>query len=970
MKKISNRVRDEDKKLKLNREQKQAIEYNNGPLLIIAGAGTGKTTVITEKIRYLIDKKKAKPEEILALTFTEKAATEMEERVDKIMPYGYFQMWISTFHYFADQILRNEIAAIGLSSAYKLMTEAESVIFLRDHLFLFDLKYFRPLGNPNKFTTDLLDHFSRLKDENVSPQEYLKWSLRSKDPINIELARAYETYQKIKIKGNYFDFSDLIFYLIQLFKKRPNILQRYRKQFKYILVDEFQDTNIAQYDLIKMLAPATNNPQIAVVGDDSQAIYKFRGASVSNILNFMKDYKTAKQITLNQNYRSNQKILDSAYQLIKNNDPDTLETQLKISKNLTAQMSKSIGNELNFYFGEDASAEAEYVAETILKLKKKHKLKYEDFAVLVRANNHADPFIRNFIYKGIPYQFLGPGMLFKQPEVKDLIAYLNILSDVEDSVSVYRVLTMDILDIDKKDIHLLLSLARKTGTSLLKALEIYLKGTSNYKPYIPTLVKDSEKKLFEFFKMFDKHLKLVRKDSAGQILYYFLEDTKYLNKLARFKTEQEEKIATNISKFFNKLKDFEQDHEDSSVFAIVDYIKMSMELGESPYVAAADIQKYDAVNVLTVHSAKGLEWPIVFIVNLTKDRFPTRERKEKIPIPQELIKETLPYGDYHLLEERRLFYVAATRAMMQLHLTGAKFYGEGKRERKLSNFVFESLDQELIQKGLEVAKDESKLSLQRFKTQEAEIIKKEVNINNFSYSQIDNYLLCPLKYKYQFILKIPYAPHFSASFGTTIHTALEQFYKEFKVNNKLGKARLIGLYEHFWIPIGYSSQNHEEKVKKEGKKLLNLYFKNFHDPKNKIIDIERSFKIKIDKDIFITGKIDRVDQRSNGEIEIVDYKTGKKPDERELRKNLQLSIYLLAATSGGFYSHRIEDVTLSFLYLKDQQKVSFQKTIEDIEGTKDKVKETVAKIRAGRFEPHVGIHCNFCPFKMICEAWQ
>jgi DNA helicase-2/ATP-dependent DNA helicase PcrA len=290
-----------------NHNQKLAIEHNEGPLLIVAGAGTGKTYTLIEKIKHLISSKKAKPEDILCLTFTEKAAYEMEERVDRALPYGYFQMWISTFHAFADDILKREINHIGLNPGYKLMTQAESIVFFRKNLFKLDLTYFRPVSNPTKFIEGLLKHFSRLKDEAISPDEYLKWAtdlkkdkemLEEEKEKYLELAHAYKTYQKLKIDADVMDFDDLIYYLLELFKKRPALLRDYQMKCKYILVDEFQDTNIAQYQLIKLLCPVNTNPNLTVVGDDSQAIYKFRGASVSNILTFMKDYPKAKDQTI------------------------------------------------------------------------------------------------------------------------------------------------------------------------------------------------------------------------------------------------------------------------------------------------------------------------------------------------------------------------------------------------------------------------------------------------------------------------------------------------------------------------------------------------------------------------------------------------------------------------------------------------------------------------------------------------
>src|SRR3990172_11246026 len=296
---------------KLNKEQLAAIKHKGGPLLIIAGAGTGKTTVITERTKYLILSKKTKPEEVLALTFTEKAAREMEERVDIAMPYGYTQMWISTFHSFCDRILRREALHIGLDPSYKLASEAEITQLIRNNLFKFDLNYFRPLGNPTKFIGGMLQHFSRLQDEDISPREYLEWVGKHKKGLDreeyakyMELAKANKKYDELKVKEGLMDFGDLIVKTLQLFRQRPNVLKQYQGQFKHVLVDEFQDTNVAQYELLKLLIPPKNNGNLTVVGDDSQSVYKFRGAAISNILNFKKDYKKAKTIVLTKNYRS------------------------------------------------------------------------------------------------------------------------------------------------------------------------------------------------------------------------------------------------------------------------------------------------------------------------------------------------------------------------------------------------------------------------------------------------------------------------------------------------------------------------------------------------------------------------------------------------------------------------------------------------------------------------------------------
>jgi len=326
----------------LNEEQKKSVIYKNGPLLIVAGAGTGKTTVITTRIAWLILFNQIKPEEILALTFTDKAAEEMEERIDRLLPYGYVDLWVSTFHSFAERILKQHAIDIGLPDNFKLLNQTEQNSLIRRNFDRFNLNYYRPLGNPTKFIQAMIKHFSRAKDEEIWPEDYLKYvkELKLDRDIKIsnadeikrleEIANAYHIYQQLLLENSALDFGDLINYTLKLFTIRPQILEKYRKQFKYILIDEFQDTNWAQYELIKLLGAPKNN--ITVSFDDDQAVYKFRGASVSNVMQFKKDYPKAKQVVLIKNYRSKQNILDLAYDFIQKNNPNRLEWQLKNKK--------------------------------------------------------------------------------------------------------------------------------------------------------------------------------------------------------------------------------------------------------------------------------------------------------------------------------------------------------------------------------------------------------------------------------------------------------------------------------------------------------------------------------------------------------------------------------------------------------------------------------------------------------------
>src|SRR3989338_5557536 len=352
---------------KLNKEQMKAVRYQKGPLLIIAGAGTGKTTVITERINWLIRKKLATPSEILALTFTQKAALEMEERVDMALPYGYTQLWTSTFHAFCEKVLRSDALEIGLDPGFRMMSEADAVIFLRKNIFRFTLDYFRPLGNPYKFIVSLLTHFSRLKDEDVSPNEYIHWAQVQSSKFKVqsekgdekldaekylELARAYQKYEELKMKEGVMDFADLISNTLQLFRTRRTVLEEYQKKFK-----------------------------------------------------------TAKIIVLDKNYRSTAQILASSYKLIQNNNPDRLEIKEKISKKLISARGET-GEKIEFLYNTKVEDEAEEVIKKIKTLHDETGWLWSDFAILVRANNHIDPFVHALVRHGLPYQILWPSLLF------------------------------------------------------------------------------------------------------------------------------------------------------------------------------------------------------------------------------------------------------------------------------------------------------------------------------------------------------------------------------------------------------------------------------------------------------------------------------------------------------------------------------------------------------------------------------
>lgn len=961
----------------LNDEQTKAVNHGDGPLLIIAGAGTGKTTVVTERIKHLILDNGVKPSEVLALTFTEKAAREMEERVDVALPYGFTQMWIATFHAFCDRILRDEAAHIGLDPAYKLMTEAQTILFLRKHLADLKLNHFRPLGNPYKFLQGMLVHFSRLKDDDITPQDYQKYAdeLRSRSEVEKddifqtdELARAYKIYEELKAKESVMDYADLIANVLKLFRTRKNILSFYQKKFKYVLVDEFQDTNFAQNELAILLSGDKKN--INVVGDDDQAIYRWRGAAIANIIQFRKHFPDTTIITLTKNYRSTEGILDKAYTLIQNNNPDRLEVQEHLNKKLVS-MRQVKGTPVEFLFGKRAEDEADTVAEKIKDLVTKKKLKYKDIAILVRANDHSQPFTRALERAQVPYQFLGPGHLFHQEEIKDLIAYLKVLYNFEDNASVYRVLSLPIYKISARDIAVILNAARRKNLTLFEVLE----QIDEVK--VSDAVREKVKKIVT---MVRRHMARISRDTAGQILYYFVENSGMLEKYLEAKTGTDERIMQNIAKFFEKLKTYEAEQEDASVFAVVDWIDLSMQLGESPLAADIDWSERNAVNILTIHSSKGLEFPAVFLVNLVSQRFPTRNRKDQIPVPDDLIREGLPEGDYNLQEERRLFYVGITRARDYLGISAAHYYGEGKRERKLSPFVYETFGKTEVDRVIEKRQEEAavqQLSLLDFAPQNT--VQTSMNrteeyaklpVTFLSYSQIQTFDVCPLHYRLRYLLNLPGSPTSPLSYGSSVHNVLRDYYQQILLGEKIPDSLIDELLARHWINEGYKSRHLERAAYAQAKETITTYVKKDLTRKPNILAVETPFIFPI-KGLKFGGRIDRVDGLTDGKIEIIDYKTGSNaPDEKKLLTDKQMTFYALAASEvhDGVLGRKPDEVLLTLEYIETEQRLTTVRSKEQLEEAKAYVLQKAEEINTSDFLCSGSELCKTCEYHMLCQT--
>lgn len=936
----------------LNLNQAKAIKHSEGPLLVVAGAGTGKTRVITERIKHFIKEGGLDPKEIMAVTFTEKASAEMLGRLDEVMPLGYEEPWINTFHSFADRLLRAEGLEIGIDPSYKIMSYPEQWLLIRRNLFNFDLNYFLPLGNPTKFIAAMIKFVSRLQDENISVQEMSDFAANFNGNTEEndrwqELAGFYAKYEELKLKNSKMDFGDLIVWTIKLFKERPNILKKYQNQFKHVLVDEFQDTNYAQYELIKLLCPAGDmaGRSLLVVGDDSQSIYKFRGAAVSNILDFMRDYPQAEMLTLLDNYRSCQQILDPAYVLVQNNNPDTLESKLGISKELTSKVTEKGVAET--YMLATLDDEVDFTVSKIVEiLGKEPQYTYKDIAILARANNHLDPFVVALRRAGLPYQLVGNRGLYDRDEVRDAIALLKVVVNPSDSVSLYRVLNISTLGVDTEVISKMLSTAK------YKKLDLWEVMSTTDDDNINTL----RVKISEFQSK-------ITEETPTNFVYQLITSVNYLEKFVIEETIENKLALDNLNLFLNRVKKFEVDHrsennESPTVVDLLEHIELMVEAGENP--AQAEIEDVDTINLLTVHSSKGLEFGAVFMVDLVSGRFPTNNRSDPIEMPDDLVKESLPSGDAHLQEERRLFYVGMTRAKKYLYLLCAKNYG-GKRNKTPSGYIGETgiklLDVVKLDKD---QKQESLFGVNSAYRSPA--VRKIENYLPYSmnFSKLSSYQSCPLQYKYAHMLNIPTPPNHALSFGSTIHATLRDLHSRLLFGD-ISPEDLYSMYQKNWEPLGYLDKAHQEARFDSGKKLLDTYYTKIKKSPVRPLELEKGFSLWLGG-VKFNGRIDRIDPVGDDGIEIIDYKTGSVKTQVQVDKDDQVALYAIAARE----ALGMNPVKLTYYFIEGDETISTVRTEKQLEDKKEEVKNIVEDIKKGNFEPKPGMQCSWCDYRNIC----
>ena len=605
----------------LNDKQKEAVLATEGPCLVIAGAGSGKTKVLTHKIAYLISEKNVKPYNILAITFTNKAASEMKQRVEKIVGDVAQEMWMGTFHSICVRILRRFIDRIGFDTSFLIFDTSDQKTVVKECL--------KALNIDDKTFSDrsVLSEISNAKNEMLTPKTYqTKYAGEFRKE---KIGQVYELYQKRLRENNAIDFDDIINYTIDILSENPDVLQYYTEKFKYVLVDEYQDTNKAQFTLVTILASRYGN--ITVVGDNDQGIYSFRGADISNILNFEKDFPGTKIIKLEQNYRCTGNILKAANAVIKHNEN-------KYEKKLWTENEE--GSLPCLYQAEDEYDEANYVVKQIEHLKTEEYLKPKDFVILYRMNAQSRAIEDILRRENIPYKIVGGLKFYERKEIKDTIAYLRLLHNTSDNLSLKRIINEPKRGIGKTSLDKIQEISDRTGTSMYEIIK-------HAEEYDLNRVKANAK---EFINLIEE-LRLKKQElSISELLKEVLNKSGYTKALELENTVEAETRMQNLEEFLTVAIEFEEESVDNTLPEFLESITLSSDVDEMQ-------DEDNTVTLMTLHSAKGLEFPVVFLVGMEEGIFPGYK---SIGEPKDLE------------EERRLFYVGITRAKQFLHLTCAK----------------------------------------------------------------------------------------------------------------------------------------------------------------------------------------------------------------------------------------------------------------------------------------------------------
>jgi DNA helicase-2/ATP-dependent DNA helicase PcrA len=976
-------------RLELNPEQRQAVEHGEGPLLIIAGPGTGKTRVITERVVYLLENVAGlQPQNLLAVTFTDKAAEEMKRRVREALPGLDPLPHISTFHSFCYEALRKR------HFERRLLDKVDVWIFLRRRMEQLGLEFYQKLAEPGAFLHDLNDFFSRCQDELIEPDDFEAYVAKGEkdflpraarlDPAarkleeeevlkKKELARVFRHSRRLIEDAGCSSLGSLIPETVHLFDREPEVLRTYRDRFQYVQVDELQDTNFAQVELLRRLVAAPGN--ITAVGDDDQAIYRFRGAAHGAFQMFHQAFPGAEVVHLYRNYRSTKRILRVADVVIAKNTHEEKKPPLHTEH--------EEGCRVFLLESPDYRSEAAWMAEEVARLAGRGT-PLADVAILYRAHNHRDLLVEEFRRRKIPFSIRGLSVL-STVILRDLVAYLNLVHSPHHNISLTRVLLTPRWRFAEDLALQVRQEAAKNRCSLYDVLEAWEKAAAT--PALTETGWPELKKLIFGIRRFAQELPVTK---LFDLLLEWLE--------LSFLPGETDQIY--VKAFRNFLAGWEVKSETGKLREFMEYFQYFQDAGGK--IETPDPEDpANAVQMMTVHAAKGLEFPVVFILSVAPRRFPHSERRPVIEFPDELRKGPAAPSNIHQQEERRLFFVAMTRARERLYVSGV-----GKPGKKPSAFVDDLLSSPVIaardiERILipEVLAEETapptRVALSEARIREgaqpglfSEVVTHSQSVYpdltswaarppvlapdgklRLSATAIEDYRSCPLKFKFSHFWKIPTGPQAALTFGNIMHQAV-RYYFELRKQGPPSCAAMEEFFLRAWKDVGFEDAYQEQAYKKAGLEQLREFVERQKESKVPLdsIRLEENFRLDLG-DVELDGRVDQINPvgpAGDNAAELIDYKTGRPRSQKDADTSLQLSIYALAARE----QLRLNPVRLTFYNLTNNQPVSTARTARDLDQAVEEIREVAGLIRALLFPATPGYVCRWCDYEPVCPAHE
>lgn len=993
---------------KLNTQQKQAVDTIDGPVMIIAGPGTGKTLTLTMRIANILKRTDTDPQSILALTFTESGAKTMRERLTEIIGPSAYYVNINTFHSFCTDIIKEFPEIFLIAEDTTPLSDLERIQIFREIIDKSNLEILRPSNAPYYYINDIIRAIQELKRENISPIELT--NLLDDDAIRIkntkskinprtgkpfvkyakekrelekqkELLEIYKKYQQQLRKANRFDFEDMINFVVEKLRKDKNFKLTLQERYLYILVDEYQDTNSAQNEIIKLLTDTWENPNIFVVGDDEQSIYRFQGASIENVLYFQELFKKAEVITLISNYRSSQYILDASRSLIKKN----ILKLKNIDKNLKSKVRRKDIPVTTAKFS-SAQSENKFIAQEIKGLIK-NRVDPDEIAILVRHNRDIDDLKDALARENLRFEISTGKNILEDGDINRLLILLEVIRDLKvkpsEDIDVFTLLNFEFLKFPKLDVLKLARFASSKRVNLLEALideDIFSElEISEPEKFIKFANKLSQWQNLDANTTFAKFFETVIQES--DFLDWILSDKHNISRISTLNT------------LFNEVKSLNYTDHALNLEKFLENIELMKEnnikIEEAPL--ERDVQ---AVKLLTAHKAKGLEFEYVFIAKCIDKKWGNSSFREKLKLPQGIIKNVDLDSKEKNEDERRLFYVAITRAKRKVYITYADKYSSAGFDRLAVPSMFISqIDKKYIEKqdskAFEKKLADSIDAQLKLPESETAILKQEDFLNSLianlklSVTALNTYLKCPYKFKINNILRTPRAKPSYLAFGTAIHKALESFYKKFKKTHKIPTKTFLKQEFQDALEKELLPEKDLAALAKRGDKVLEEYFKKNKKTFAEPVFTEYAFgfrKVYLG-DVPLSGKIDRIDwtNQDRKEVKVVDYKTGTPKSRGEIEGKTkysegdlyrQILFYKLLSQLDRNFNYTVVKGEFDFLESKSGKRAKkeiFQYTQDEIEDIKNLIRNTMKKIRTLSLERTKEYrHCQNCDYKNHC----